>query len=133
MPNRDKQSIVEVWYRRKTTFRSDPDLSALRLHETHVHVHNVVVDMRLRNTLDALEYTYRQMQGENWSPQGQARSLLRRRAVFHTSMSIGDVVVLPDDSAWECKENGWRNIGQLVVWPTTAAIYENLPSKQGQG
>ena len=33
------------------------------------------------------------MQGEYWSPKGQARNLIRRAGVGHTSMSVGDIVV----------------------------------------
>ena len=35
---------------------------------------------------------YRMMQGENWSPDGQARNLIRKRGLQHTSMSVGDVI-----------------------------------------
>lgn len=32
------------------------------------------------------------MQGEVWSPEGEARELIRRKGLRHTSMSVGDVV-----------------------------------------
>lgn len=32
------------------------------------------------------------MQGENWSPQGEARGLIRDLDLKHTSMSVGDVI-----------------------------------------
>lgn len=34
---------------------------------------------------------YMAMQGENWSPQGEARDLLRSKGLGHTSMSMGDI------------------------------------------
>lgn len=30
------------------------------------------------------------MQGENWSPNGEARELIRSKGLQHTSMSVGD-------------------------------------------
>jgi hypothetical protein len=35
---------------------------------------------------------YAMMQGEVWSPRGQARELIKRLGLEHTSMSIGDIV-----------------------------------------
>jgi len=37
---------------------------------------------------------FEMMQGENWSPGGEARSLIRRLGLVHTSMSVGDVIAL---------------------------------------
>jgi hypothetical protein len=36
------------------------------------------------------------MQGEVWSPNGEARGLIEAKGLLHTSMSVGDVVVGPD-------------------------------------
>jgi len=38
------------------------------------------------------------MQGERWSPSGQARSLITKLGLHHTSMSVGDVVQILDDT-----------------------------------
>ena len=35
---------------------------------------------------------FNMMQGESWSPNGQANSLIRSRRLQHTSMSVGDIV-----------------------------------------
>jgi hypothetical protein len=32
------------------------------------------------------------MQGENWSPRGEARDLIKKLGLQHTSMSVGDVI-----------------------------------------
>lgn len=34
------------------------------------------------------------LQGESWSPRGEARALLRRKGLAHTSMHVGDIVVV---------------------------------------
>lgn len=41
---------------------------------------------------ECLEEVYSEMQGENWSPNGEARPLIELKKVDHTSMSIGDIV-----------------------------------------
>ncbi len=33
------------------------------------------------------------MQGERWSPKGEARRMIRELGLHHTSMSVGDVMV----------------------------------------
>lgn len=37
------------------------------------------------------EDTFEAMQGENWSPNGEARSMIRSLGIGHTSASVGDV------------------------------------------
>lgn len=39
-----------------------------------------------------LNEIYRMMQGEVWSPRGEARNLIRKKGLRHTSMSVGDIV-----------------------------------------
>jgi len=53
-----------------------------------------------------LEDAFYQMQGEIWSPNGEARNLIRNLGLNHTSMMIGDVISIPDTGemwvvAWE--------------------------------
>lgn len=37
---------------------------------------------------------YSMMQGESWSPSGEAYNMIRKLGVGHTSMSVGDVIVM---------------------------------------
>jgi hypothetical protein len=39
-----------------------------------------------------MEDVFYRMQGEVWSPNGEARPLIERLGLHHTSMSVGDVV-----------------------------------------
>lgn len=41
---------------------------------------------------DDLEEIFQEMQAENWSPNGEARGLIKSLALEHTSMSVGDIV-----------------------------------------
>jgi len=61
-----------------------PDLLA----EIPEKTHNILGTVGERN----LEEIFRMMQGEAWSPMGQARQLVTRKGLDHTSMSVGDVV-----------------------------------------
>lgn len=40
------------------------------------------------------EKVFHMMQGEIWSPEGQARNMIRASGTGHTSMSVGDIVVV---------------------------------------
>jgi hypothetical protein len=35
---------------------------------------------------------YDMMQGENWSPRGEAQDIIKKSGTWHTSMSVGDVI-----------------------------------------
>lgn len=51
------------------------------------------------------------MQGENWSPQGEAREFIQGKGLHHTSMSIGDIIkaggkhYYVDMAGFACLEN----------------------------
>jgi hypothetical protein len=46
-------------------------------------------------TVSHLEAIFVAMQGENWSPEGEARELIRKSGASHTSMSVGDLIYNP--------------------------------------
>lgn len=54
---------------------------------------------------------FRMMQGEVWSPDGEARPLIESLHLSHTSMSIGDIVKHSSGDCWLCVERGWSHIG----------------------
>ena len=41
---------------------------------------------------EGLEDVYYKMQGEVWSPNGEARELIQSLGLSHTSMNVGDVI-----------------------------------------
>ena len=65
--------------------------------------------MRLwEENLDDVFFT---MQGDIWSPNGEARKVIENLELTHTSMSIGDVVEDLDTGEWaEVLPFGWRDI-----------------------
>jgi hypothetical protein len=57
-----------------------------KLNQTHVLLGNI----RERNP----EKIYEMMQANNWSPVGEARLLIQSKGIDHTSMSVGDIVII---------------------------------------
>lgn len=88
----------EVWYARSSRdlgmgydFCKEHGLlpKAGKLTDTHVLLGKVDADANMSRIFEAL-------QGECWSPNGEARSLIRKLELSHTSMSVGDVIVIAD-------------------------------------
>ena len=97
----------QIFYARRPTFRAGGDCGTPRitlatLRSSHAYLCEVEAS--------SLDDAWRQMQGENWSPNGEARPLLERLGLSHTSMSIGDVIRDEDGTYWECLDRGWRPI-----------------------
>lgn len=74
-----------------------------KLDRTHIHLGEFEA-----TDLDAL---FTKMQGEVWSPKGEARPLIEQKGLRHTSMSVGDVAVTPGGHAWICDTFGWKELG----------------------
>jgi hypothetical protein len=84
------------------TFIERKDLTVAGLCKTHVFLRRV--------SAASLEDVFRFMQGDIWSPQGEARPLIEKKGLRHTSMSINDVVRDPDGKYWQCLDLGWRQL-----------------------
>lgn len=66
-------------------------------------------------TATSLDDVFRQMQGEIWSPRGEARPLIERLHLSHTSMSVGDLVYAEYGHCWLCDFSGWRLLARPRV------------------
>jgi hypothetical protein len=104
----------EVWYAREMLLPTGENNFRGMQGESHI-----LVALTEEMDLDAI---FRGMQGERWSPEGQARGYIRGLGV-HTSMSVGDVVVqygeladpalLPNQrrlGAHVCTWTGWKEV-----------------------
>lgn len=63
------------------------------------------------DTKDCLEEIFYRMQGEVWSPHGEARYMIASLGVQHTSMSIGDIA--RDEQTgkvWRVAMFGWEDV-----------------------
>ena len=97
----------QILYARRPTFHPSgtfgiPRLTTATIQSTHVRLCHVEADR--------LDDAWLQMQAENWSPHDEARPLLERLGLNHTSMSVGDVIQDEDGTYWECLDLGWRPI-----------------------
>lgn len=100
--------IYQVWYMKPEYFpqgilgQHDPNPRDLT--STHVLLKEI-------NTNGGLDEVFRQMQGECWSPNGEARDLIQNKGLHHTSMSVGDVIVDDVGNAHVVGIVGFRGIG----------------------
>jgi hypothetical protein len=64
---------------------------------------------------EGLEELYMKMQGDGWSPEGEARGLIEHLGLCYTSMSIGDVVFDCEDRCWyQCMMHGWEKLEEVA-------------------
>lgn len=104
---------IQVFYMRPEWFRegimgAKPNLATLDA--THVLLLTTqVVRDPAKPVEDLLDEVYYRMQGENWSPKGEARSLIEEKGLEHTSMSVGDVAVV-DGVAWLVAPVGFERL-----------------------
>jgi hypothetical protein len=72
------------------------------LERTHVLVGSL--------NIDHPEEAWEMMQGENWSPEGEARHLIQALGLQHTSMSVGDIIE-KDGAFWMVDGVGFKKLG----------------------
>jgi hypothetical protein len=95
-----------------------PDVADL----TASHVHLVTIDA------GALEEVYFKMQGEDWSANVEARELVHRKGVRHTSMAVGDIAIDHDSNfAYLLDRAGFRFLGKV----TTVGLLGSLRDPSG--
>lgn len=117
----------EIWYM-SPEFFSDfitgdtSKLDRANLEKTHIllgQAKNALILMVTKEAYDAdpelaqtiaLDHIYRNLQGENWSPNGEANTLIESKGLRHTSMSVGDIVRFKDGSVWTCFLLGWYKV-----------------------
>lgn len=59
---------------------------------------------------DDIEDIFMALQGEIWSPNGEARDLVIEKESTHTSMSVGDIIELEDGRMFICAGVGFTEI-----------------------
>lgn len=88
---------TEIWYTKKEFARDAmmgkdwlEEKGRLPSKKTLKKTHILLGKIKASN----LEPIFMLMQGENWSPKGEAFDMIKKSGTAHTSMSIGDVVVI---------------------------------------
>ncbi len=96
---------TKIWYYKPSVSRfitfGEVKIDPLDLGKTHVLLGSVQ-----ETNLDTL---FGALQGEAWSPEGEARELIRSKELSHTSMSVGDVVEV-HGKAYVCRPMGWAEL-----------------------
>ena len=77
-----------VFYRKDSTFWPDKNLVMKDLFDPSKFKYV------LKRDAEDLEETYMEMQAENWSLNGEARNIIKGLGLNHTSMSVGDAVLV---------------------------------------
>jgi len=101
----------KVYYQKKEVIEKTLKTSSIKhiklkkIPETHVFLKEVEAE----NTEEAFQL----MQAEQWSPNGEAKNLIRRKKLNHTSFSLGDILFPtgpqePEDEYFICDTVGWR-------------------------
>lgn len=120
-----KTKTYQVWYMKPEWFRQGicgdrPD--PMNLARTHV----LLRELTLVSDTPGLGEVYHRMQGEIWSPNGEARSLIEEKGLQHTSMSVGDVIVDDDNGeVFLVKNIGFKNIGNIEPMDTDGVDFED--------
>ena len=100
----------KVYYMKPSHFRdgicglNKPTVATLS--DTHTFLRTVPI--YIVDPMSALERVYYQSQGEIWSPNGEARSLIEEKGLRHTSMSVGDVIEDPKGKFWIVASAGFE-------------------------
>ena len=80
----------------------------------------VMVKEVLANTL---EDVFMMMQGEVWSPNGEARDLSRYKGLTHTSMSVNDYIQTPDGKFNRVEGCGFKEFDCLPLEVVSAKSF----------
>jgi len=80
-----------------------PDIT--KLSDTHVYLRSIEAM--------SLDQVYTLSQGEVWSPNGEARDLIRSKNLRHTSMSVGDVIEDANADFFVVSSFGFDNLGNF--------------------
>lgn len=93
-----------VWYKK---FWDQEE--ALELHAAVYQEWALVKEVEAEN----LEQVFYMMQGEVWSPNGEARNLIRCLGLSHTSMSVGDFIETPRGEFYRVEGCGFEKYDAL--------------------
>lgn len=104
---------VEVWYMNQGFFadgimgNSGP-VNVNDLTKTHILLGTIGATLRART--DMIDDLFGLLQGERWSPKGEARELILDKGLLHTSMSVGDIIRFKDGDTYFCANKGWEKL-----------------------
>lgn len=108
-----RKGRTEIWYRNKKGWKQFPHGAVLSKKKGDplptakdpgsLGTHVLLGKISTTNKGEAWEA----MQGDFWSPEGEARTLIRKKGLVHTSMSVGDIVKI-GNKAWMVEGMGFE-------------------------
>jgi hypothetical protein len=78
-----------------------------------------------------LEEVFFLMQGEQWSPNGEARELIELLGLRHTSMSVGDLIHRIDYPLRENKNSEWFAVADMGFKPVKVITAASVSDQVG--
>lgn len=101
----DYKHLYFVYYKKETDFRENPNVT----YESVTKGNDYVFVMT--HIANNLEQIFSFMQGENWSPNGEARPYIESLDLDHTSMSVGDIALdIYTGKMYEVARAGWNEV-----------------------
>lgn len=101
-PGRTKVYYARPEWKSERIFPKAADYNPADLDKTHLLLGEIASTDR--------EQIWSTLQGEFWSPRGEANELIRRTGLSHTSMDCGDIIVMPDGTMWMCESCGFGQV-----------------------
>ncbi len=104
---------VEIWYARLYSFlimviSKDNVFNPDKIGDTHDLLGTLKSLSGIESGgADELATLYRNLQGEIWSPKGEASDLIRSKGLSHTSMSVGDIIRFKNGTMYMVSPIGW--------------------------
>lgn len=121
------RELRSYWYKRLTNQINKKRLTKGNENEVHIYYkteptfsetkefnwddYTFLVGFDVTNDVK-LDDIYMLMQGEVWSPEGEAREFIQALGLKHTSMSIGDIIDMPDYALLEVATVGFKPVGR---------------------
>jgi hypothetical protein len=118
--NEVELKVFKVYYQTLNTFKNAnffaSDIKPFYIGKTHVFLKDIMAS--------DLESVFIQMQGKQWSPNGEAREFLQMKGLSHTSLMTGDIVYdVEADIYYLCRLSGWEDITDKIK--KTTYIYDD--------
>jgi hypothetical protein len=88
-----EEGDVEIWYQTPKYFQDHAGMDTDSCDPENLEATHTLLGKCDEHDLEKVFYN---MQGEIWSPEGEARDTIRIKGLAHTSMMMGDVVKRPD-------------------------------------
>ena len=117
--HKEDNKMLRIYYAINPRFK-DETVDPLTISTTHKFVGSF--------PSDNLDEAFRFFQGEIWSPEGEARNLIKGLGLHHTSMSVGDLAINDDDVIFQCLGTGWREISPMSTSDYDATDIDRLRS-----